>query len=85
MGPDFARKRSDAPPVKHGCALEGGKMLNCVGILGEKQKTWLDWLTTLLWWDTIRRKPVSLKADRVTKRWFVCPGRQSVCDDVVAT
>lgn len=59
MSPAPARKRSDTPSVKHGCALEEGKMLNCVGISREKQQTWLDWLTILLSWDTIRRKPVS--------------------------
>lgn len=35
-------------------------MLNCVGISREKQQTWQDWLTILLSWDTIKRKPVSL-------------------------
>lgn len=60
-----ARKRSGTPSVKHGCALEGGKMLNCVGISREKQQTWLDWLTILLWWDTTKRKPVSLAAGRL--------------------
>lgn len=64
-----ARKRSGTPSVKHGCALEGGKMLNCVGISREKQQTWLDWLTTLLSWDTIRRKPVSLAA-KAARRLF---------------
>lgn len=62
MSPAPARKRSDTPSVKHGCALEEGKMLNCVGISREKQQTWLDLLTISLSWDTIRRKPVSLSA-----------------------
>ncbi|XP_026023537.1 myotubularin-related protein 13 isoform X1 [Astatotilapia calliptera] len=57
MYPAPARKRSDTPSVKHGCALEEGKMLNCVGKSREKRQTWLDWLTILLSWDTIRRKP----------------------------
>lgn len=60
MSPAPARKRSGTPSVKHGCALEEGKMLNCVGISREKQQTWQDWLTILLSWDTIKRKPVSL-------------------------
>lgn len=55
-----SRAGADAASVKHGCALEGGKMLNCVGIFREKQQKWLDWLTISLWWDTIRRKPVSV-------------------------
>lgn len=67
MSPAPARKRSDTPSVKHGCALEEGKMLNCVGISREKQQTWLDWLTILLSWDTIRRKPVSLAAGRLAE------------------
>lgn len=65
ISPAPARKRSGTPSVKHGCALEEGKMLNCVGISREKQQTWLDWLTILLSWDTIRRKPVSLAARRL--------------------
>lgn len=62
MSPAPARRRTDTPSVKHGCALEEGKMLNCVGISREKQQTWLDLLTILLSWDTIRKKPVSLAA-----------------------
>lgn len=62
MSPAPARKRTGTPSVKHGCALEEGKMLNCVGIFREKQQTWLDLLTILLSWDTIRKKPVSLAA-----------------------
>lgn len=59
MSPAPARRRTGTP-VKHGCALEEGKMLNCVGISREKQQTWQDWVTILLSWDTITRKPVSL-------------------------
>lgn len=55
-----ARTRIDTPSVKHGCALEEGKMLNCVGISREKQQTWRDWLTISLSSDTTERKPVSL-------------------------
>ena len=89
MSPSPARKRSDTPSVKHGCALEEGKMLNCVGISREKQQTWLDLLTISLSWDTIRRKPVSLSAGAARRSscggWGLCPGRQSLCDDVDAT
>lgn len=60
MSPARARRRSGTAPVKHGCALEEGKMLNCVGFSRQKQQTWLDWLTISLSWDTIRRKPVSV-------------------------
>lgn len=60
------RKRSDNSSVKHGCALEEGKMLNFIGISREKQQAWLDWLTILLSWDTTKRKPVSVTAVRLT-------------------
>lgn len=72
MSPATARKRSDTPSVKHGCAWEAGKMLNCVGISREKQQTWLDLLTILLSWDTIMRKPVSVVVD-------VCVQADSQC------
>lgn len=79
MSPSSARKRSDTPSVKHGWALEKGKMLNSVGISREKQQTWLDWLTILLSWDTIKRKPVSLAALRLFSKAEVCVQAVSQC------
>lgn len=79
MSPAPARKRSDTPSVKHGWALEEGKMLNCVATCREKQQTWLDWLTILLWWDMTRKKPVSVSLWRAEQRsWGLSPGRQCV-------
>lgn len=67
-------------------------MLNCVGIFREKQQTWLDWLTILLSWDTIRKKLVSFGGEAAPRlnceaEVCVCPGRHSVyvCGDVDAT
>lgn len=71
MSPAPARRRSGTP-VKHGCALEEGKMLNCVGISREKQQTWQDWVTILLSSDTIKRKPVSLDSSAALGR--LCEG-----------
>ena len=59
-----ARRRNRTPPVKHGCAFEERKMLNCVGKSREKQQTWLDWLTISLSWDMTTRKLVSFSAIR---------------------
>lgn len=56
----LARMRTAAPPVKHGCSLEGGKMLNCVGISREDQQTWLGWLTISPSSDTTMRRLVSV-------------------------
>lgn len=79
MSPAPARRRSGTPSVKHGCALEAGKMLNCVGISREKQQTWLDLLTILLSWDTIRRKPVSFGSQIEARRAEVCVQAVSHC------
>lgn len=38
------RRRNITPSVKHGCAFEERKMLNCVGRFREKKQTWRDWL-----------------------------------------
>lgn len=83
------RMRSDTPSVKHGCAFEAGKMLNCVGVSRGKQQTWLDLLTILSSWDTTRRKSVSFDGgggSRVEPAglWFCVQAVKSVCDDVDA-
>lgn len=88
--PAPARTRSDAPSVKHGCALEEGKMLNCAAKTRGKQQTWLDWPIISLWWDTTRKRPVSVAAGwggggqaRLRSRGLR-PGRGSVCAGVDA-
>ena len=86
MSLGFARRRI-AIPVKHGCAFEERKMLNCIGIFREKQQTWLDSLIILLSWDMIRINLVSDTSDRATTGYKLCltavayPGRQCVSVD----
>lgn len=83
MSPGSARMRS-ATPVKHGCAFEERKMLNCIGTFREKQQTWLDLLIILLSWDMIRINLVSDTSERPTAGYrsrlnaVLYPGRQCV-------
>lgn len=78
-----ARRRNGTPSVKHGCAFEERKMLNCVGKFRGKQQTWLDWLIILLSWDMITKKLVSsiTRSDheiQMSSYAEVYPGRQRV-------
>lgn len=57
------RVRTGSLCVKHGCAFEERKMLNCVAEIRQKRKSWHDWLIISQWWDTIRIKPVRCGAD----------------------
>lgn len=53
------RRRTGSLCVKHGCAFEERKMLNCVAEFRQKRKPWLDLLIISQWWDTTRRRLVS--------------------------